>query len=74
MKADRFDLEEQITNLHNFVCQIDLLNNAILNDTANELTKDNIANALGGLSVLLNIHIGRIYDTMCEVLDLDGIV
>jgi hypothetical protein len=29
---------------------------------------------LGGLSVLLNIHIGRIYDTMCEVLDLDGIV
>jgi hypothetical protein len=74
MKTDRFDLEEQIANLHNFVSQIDLLNDAILNDTANELTKDNIANALGGLSVLLNIHIGKVYDTMCEVLDLDGVI
>jgi hypothetical protein len=72
MKTDRFDLEEQIANLHNFVSQIDLLNDAILNDTTNYLTRDSIANVLGGLSVLLNIHIDKLYNTMCEVLDLDN--
>lgn len=65
---DRFDLENEISELHNFVQRLDDLGYGI---AELELSQDDIFNALSGLSVLLKIHAEKMFDTFTQVLHLD---
>lgn len=67
---DRFDLENEINELHTYVDQIDLVSDSIIN-TAKDIDKDTIINALSGLSTLLNMKTNKLFDTFCEVFKLD---
>lgn len=65
---DRFDLEEQICNMHNFANHMHTLSKRILED---ELPQDQISTALDGLSILLNLHIDEMFDTFVDCFDLN---
>lgn len=67
---DRFDLENEINELHTYADQIDLVSNTIIS-TAKDIDKDTIINALSGLSTLLNMKTNKLFDTFCEVFKLD---
>lgn len=66
---DRFDLENEISELHNFVQRLDDLGYGIM-----ELgtSTDDTVNALSGLSVLLKIHTEKMFDTFTQAFKLDG--
>ena len=64
----RFDLEEAIILTGSFADHIRDIANAVLEQ---EITIDETINALEGISVLLNIHSKKMYDTMCEALQLN---
>lgn len=66
---DRFDLENEISELHNFVQRLDDLGYGI---AELELSQDDIFNAVGGLSILLKIHAEKLFDTFTQVLKLDN--
>lgn len=66
---DRFDLENEITELHNFVQRLDDLGYGI---AELELSQDDIFNALSGLSVLLKIHTEKMFDTFTQAFHLDN--
>ena len=66
---DRFDLENEISELHNFVQRLDDLGYGI---AELELSQDDIFNALSGLSVLLKIHKEKMFDTFTQAFRLDG--
>lgn len=66
---DRFDLENEISELHNFVQRLDDLGYGI---AELELSQDDIFNALSGLSVLLKIHTEKMFDTFTQAFRLDG--
>ena len=51
--ADRFELETDITNLHNIADDIDLVVEGILE---HDMATDDIANALLGISTLARLH------------------
>ena len=67
---DRFDLENEINELHTYADQIDLVSDSIIN-TDKDIDKDTIINALSGLSTLLNMKTNKLFDTFCEVFKLD---
>jgi len=67
---DRFDLENEINELHTYADQIDLVSDSIIN-TTKDIDKDAIINALSGLSTLLNMKTNKLFDTFCEVFKLD---
>lgn len=67
---DRFDLENEINELHTYADQIDLVSDTIIN-TTKDIDKDTIINALSGLSTLLNMKTNKLFDTFCEVFKLD---
>lgn len=67
--ADRFQLEMDITNLHNAADDIDMLAEAVLEK---DLSKDDLVNALTGLSTLLRIRVDKTFDTFKAVFKLDG--
>ena len=67
---DRFDLENEINELHTYADQIDLVSDSIIN-TTKDIDKDAIINALSGLSTLLNMKTSKLFDTFCEVFKLD---
>ena len=66
---DRFDLENEITDLYNFAERLSDLNYAILEL---DISTDDTANALEGLSVLLKIHAQKMFDTFTQVHRLDN--
>lgn len=66
---DRFDLENEISELHNFVQRLDDLGYGI---AELELSQDDIFNAVGGLSILLKIHAEKLFDTFTQVLKLNN--
>lgn len=66
---DRFNLEEEISQLHNFADQLGSLSEGILE---HELTNDEIVNVLGGMKVMLNLHATKLHDTMSQCFKLDG--
>lgn len=66
---DRFDLENEISELHNFVQRLDDLGYGI---AELELSQDDIFNALSGLSVLLKIHTEKMFDTFTQAFKMDG--
>ena len=63
---DRFDLEQEIMNLSNYVDQISLIRMAVDNGDIELASK-----ALEGLSATLDLHRERLFDTMCQVLHID---
>lgn len=66
---DRFDLENEIVELHNFVQRLDDLGYGV---AELELSQDDIFNALSGLSVLLKIHAEKMFDTFTQAFKLDN--
>lgn len=66
---DRFDLENEIAELHNFVQRLDDLGYGV---AELELSQDDIFNALSGLSVLLKIHAEKMFDTFTQAFKLDN--
>jgi hypothetical protein len=66
---DRFNLEEEISQLYNFAEQLGSLSEGILE---HNLTNDETVNALEGLKVLLSVHANKLSDTMSQCFKLDG--
>ena len=66
--ADRFDLESKITDTYHFVDHLNDLSYAVLE---NNLTEDEIANALHGLAVLIKVHSDKLFQVFSEALKLD---
>jgi hypothetical protein len=67
---DRFDLENEINELHIYADQINLVSESIINPIE-DIDKDTIVNALSGLSALLNMKTNKLFDTFCEIFKLD---
>jgi hypothetical protein len=66
--ADRYDLESKITDTYPFVDHLNDLSYAVLE---NNLTEDEIANALHGLAVLIKVHSDKLFQVFSESLKLD---
>jgi hypothetical protein len=67
--ADRFKLEDDIVNLHNVADDLDMLAGAALEDE--NLSRDDIANALIGLGVMLRLRADKAFDTFKAAFHLD---
>jgi hypothetical protein len=65
---DRFDLENEIMNLHTFVDSLGTLSEGILE---HELTTDETVNAIEGLRVMLSLQANKLMDTMSQCFKLD---
>lgn len=65
---DRFNLEEEISQLHNFADNLGTICEGILE---HNLDNDEIVNALEGLRVLLTLHSNKLHDTMSQCFHLD---
>jgi hypothetical protein len=68
---DRFDLENEINELTVYSDQLNMVSASIL-DSTDILDKDHIVNALQGISILLNLHSDKMFDTMKQVFRLDN--
>ena len=68
---DRFDLENEINELTVYSDQLNMASASIL-DSTDILDKDHIVNALQGISILLNLHSDKMFDTMKQVFRLDN--
>lgn len=66
--ADRFELETDITNLHNIADDIDLVVEGILEHA---MDTDDIANALLGISTLARLRVDKAFDTFKAAFKLD---
>ena len=62
----RFDLEMEINEGYNFSSNLKNLSYNV-----GELSEDEMANALIGLSVLIDCHTNKLYETMCSVFNLN---
>jgi hypothetical protein len=67
---DRFDLENEINELHFYINQLDMINDNILNHES-DLDKDTVANAIQGVSTLMGLYANKLFDTMQQVFKLD---
>lgn len=65
---DRFDMENEIAQLHNFSDMLRTLSENVLEDN---LTSDESTNALLGIAVLIECHSNKMMDTMCQAFGLD---
>lgn len=65
---DRFDLENEISTIHNFAEQLGVLSEGILE---HDLSNDEIVNALEGLKVMLTLQAQKLHDTMSQCFYLD---
>lgn len=65
---DRFHLEQEINQLHNFADHLGTVCEGILE---HELSHDEITNALEGIRVLINLQANKLYDTMCQCFKID---
>lgn len=66
--ADRFDLENEITSLSNVSDDLVLLSCGVLDG---DMAPDDIANALVGLSIMVNLRAEKMFDTFKQVFALD---
>ena len=66
---DRFILEQEINELHNFADYLGTVCEGILE---HDLSNDEVVNALQGLRVLINLQGNKLYDTMCQCFKLDN--
>jgi hypothetical protein len=60
---DRFDLEDEISALYAFSQQLDTLSEGILE---RDMSTDDIANAIIGLKVLIELQAQKLHDTMSQ--------
>ncbi len=65
---DRFDLENEISALYNFAENLGTLSEGILEQ---DLSKDEIVNAIEGLRVMLSLQANKLMDTMSQCFKLD---
>lgn len=65
---DRFDLEEEINHLHNFVEHLNTVSSGILE---NGIDEDEAVNAIIGIGVLLKLQANKLHDTMSQCFKLD---
>lgn len=65
---DRFDLETEIGNIHNFADQLGTLSEGILE---HELSNDEIVNVIEGMRIMINLHAQKLHDTMSQCFGLD---
>ena len=65
---DRFDLEDKISKTSIFSDHLRDLNVSIME---HGLSNDEIVNALEGLAVLIESHERVLFDTFCQVFNLD---
>ena len=68
MDKNRFDLELEISELASFSQQLKTLSSFVEN---NDLSQEEVASAVGGISTLLDIHIKKMEDTFCQCFNLD---
>lgn len=68
--VDRFQLETDIVNLHSIADDLDVIAEAIL-EREDEVSRDDIANALLGLSVLVKLRVDKAFDTFKAAFKLD---
>lgn len=66
---DRFNLEEEISQLHNFADNLTTISEGILE---HGLSEDETVNAIIGLSVLLKLQANKLHDTMSQCFKLDN--
>ena len=66
---DRFDLEHEINCLYSFGENLKTLNEGVIEQN---LSNDEIANAIEGIRVLLDLHTNKLLDTMSQCFKLDG--
>lgn len=66
---DRFDLENEISALHNFVDHLNIISEGVL---TNDLDKDEASSAIIGVSILLKLQADKLYDTMCQCFKLNS--
>jgi hypothetical protein len=66
--SDRFELETDITNLHNIVADLELLAEAVLEERTDT---DEVANALIGIAVCTKLRIDRLFETFKATFKLD---
>jgi hypothetical protein len=65
---DRFNLEDEIHTLHTFADHLGTLSEGILEQN---LSKDEIVNAIEGLRVMLSLQANKLFDTMTQCFKLD---
>jgi hypothetical protein len=65
---DRFNLEDEISALHNFADNLGTLSEGIMEQ---DLSKDEIVNAIEGLRVMLSLQANKLFDTMTQCFKLD---
>lgn len=66
---DRFDLENKITELHSIVDAMNDISYGILEE---DISKDDIVNAVDGLAVITKLKIEKLFDTFVQVFGLDN--
>jgi hypothetical protein len=65
---DRFELENQIMNLHSLV---DSLNDISYGILESDITQEDVVNAVDGLAVMVELKIARLFDAYKAVFYLD---
>jgi hypothetical protein len=65
---DRFNLEDEISQLYSFADQLGNISEAILE---NDLSTDETVNAIEGLRVILKLQAQKLHDTMSQCFRLD---
>jgi hypothetical protein len=65
---DRFNLEDEISALHNFADNLGTLSEGIMEQ---DLSKDEIVNAIEGLRVMLSLQANKLMDTMTQCFKLN---
>jgi len=66
---DRFDLEEKIVKTANYADQLRDLAEFIIE--TEDYDVDKLHNVLVGMAQMLDIHTDKMYNTMCDALDLN---
>lgn len=67
--ADRFQLETDITNLHNIADDLDLLLEGILE---RDMNTDDVANAVLGIATMARLRVDKAFDSFKAAFKLDG--
>lgn len=70
---DRFDLEQEIIRTSEYASQIrDLIEFMVENSfDENSFDEDKILNVLIGIAEMIDIHTDKMYNVMCEALELN---
>lgn len=66
---DRFNLEDEISQLHSFADHLNTVSEGVLE---HNLSEDETVNAIIGIGVLLKLHANKLHDTMSQCFKLDA--